>query len=368
MTFNSHSHSQDNEYYDLLGIKRDASTTEIKKAYRQLAKKYHPDRHSDKNEETRKKFSEKFKKISEAYSILSDNEKRETYNKFGKDGIDKSEFKFDVSDLFGNIFGFTSPGKTDRDVTIHKIHISLEEFYTGVTKKFKIERKILCKNCNGLGAMNPDDIQKCEYCNGRGSVMNMRQVGSGMIVQQLQKCDKCFGEGEMIHIHNKCHKCHGKKTSTETMIMKVEIPKGVQEGHKIFFKGKGHHLPGKSPGDIIFIIMQKTHSTFKRTNDNGLYMEKNITLYDALIGINFEIKYLDNTMIHVKYPDVIKPNQILKMCGKGMIPNNSDLYIKFIVEFPSKLNKEQRKTLQKMKLSQNKKLHLENDAITLTPV
>jgi DnaJ family protein A protein 2 len=233
--------SSDNKFYDLLEVEKSASQSDIKKSYRKLAMKYHPDK-----VETEKKAEAeaKFKQISEAYEVLSDEKKRELYDKYGEEGLKSSGFAaHDPSDLFESLFGLgggrggrsRGPEKTP-DIPF-QLQLPLQDFYRGRTKKLKITRKVLCKTCAGKGSEKEGAVEKCATCKGQGIRLVVQRLGPGMIQQMQVPCDACNSTGETIKDSDRCKDCKGKKVTSEPKILEVTIAPGMPPGHKIVFHG-----------------------------------------------------------------------------------------------------------------------------------
>jgi len=304
------------EYYNLLNISRDATDKEIKKAFRKKAMKEHPDRGGD---------AEKFKKISEAYEVLIDNEKREMYNRYGKQGVEQAEQgrgnSHSAEDIFGSIFGNHRPsGPKKAEAIIKPLEVSLADIYNGNTFKKTIKRQIF-----NIQSGKP---LKCQHCNGAGKIRKMRQIGPGMIQQVEVPCEHCHGHGYNVDIN------------TEVKELKVVVDKGMKQNQKIKFKGKGNHIPEGEPGDVIYVLQVKEHPVFERKGPH-LFIKKTIMLKDALCGVEFIIEHLDGRMIVIKTADkeIIKPNTIKIVKGEGMpIRDNpyqkGNLIIQFNIEFP----------------------------------
>ncbi|KAK0410663.1 hypothetical protein QR680_005260 [Steinernema hermaphroditum] len=337
----------DTTLYDALGVRPDASDDEIKKAYRKLAKEYHPDKNPN--------HGDKFKEISAAYEILSDPDKRETYDAHGLEGMNGGE-GFSGADLFSNLFGggggghpFASffgggggggrPRRRKGQDTVHALKISLEEAYKGKTSKLQLSKKIVCDTCKGSGSKNGSS-QTCTGCRGQGRKMVMRQIGPGMVQQMVTTCDVCHGEGTMVPEKDKCKACSGNKTIQTKKVLEVNIRRGVNNNEKIVFAREGDQEPGVEPGDVIIVIQTKEHELFERKGEN-LYMEKTITLNEALTGFQFVIKHLDGRDVIVtgKPGDIIEPDSVRGILDEGMpIPSAPDqrgiLFVKFDVKFP----------------------------------
>lgn len=302
--------NKDTEYYDILGIKVDANETEIKKAYRKLAVKYHP----DKNPES----GDKFKEITEAYEVLSDPEKREIYDRYGKVGL-KGDNIGNPFEAFTNIFS--------NNEMLYKIAITLEEAYMGKTVKIEIITDIKCKGCDGEGTKNKTGKTQCKACGGKG----IRVISQGLMHQIPTKCYECRGKGYLVT--DKCEECKGEQTIKQKIQRDVNIKKGCRHGQKITIPGEGKNIKA-----VVEII---SHNKFTRVNNNLIYI-KEITLGEAICGTRFEIKHLDGRVleIHTKQGDIISPKDVRKIRGEGMPIQDSetkgDLYIKFEVKFPEK--------------------------------
>ncbi|RUS78151.1 hypothetical protein EGW08_014080 [Elysia chlorotica] len=336
----------DNRLYEVLGVNRNASDAELKKAYRKLAKEFHPDKNPT--------AGEKFKEISFAYETLSNPEKREVYDRHGLDGLKEgaggggfgngSMFE----DLFGGFFGFPGMsgmgggrGRRRGEDTLHPLRVSLEDLYNGKTSKLQLSKTVVCKKCNGMGGKSGAS-QRCKKCNGRGVQVQLRQIGPGM-VQQLQSiCSDCHGEGEVLREKDRCPDCKGKKVCNETKILEVHVDKGMRDGQKIPFRGEGDQQPGVEAGDVIIVLQQKEHEVFTR-KDTDLVMEYNISLTEALCGFQFVIKHLDgrDLVIHSQPGEVISPGKLKMVAEEGMPRyrnpfEKGNLYINFNITFPEK--------------------------------
>lgn len=340
--------AKETEFYDLLGVDVEATPDDIKKNYRKMAMKFHPDKNPNNPE-----AADKFKQISEAYEVLSDQNKRETYNRYGKDGLKEGGFHAGAaSDIFerffgggmfggggGGMFGGRGGPPQGEDI-MHQIAVSLEDLYKGKTSKLAVTRNIICAKCTGKGSKKDGATQRCGTCDGRGIRLIVKQLGPGMIQQMQTVCNDCQGKGEIIKDEDKCEVCKGKKVVKDKKILEVHIDRGMREGQKITFTGESDQAPGIEPGDIIFVLKQKEHPHFKR-NGSDLYLEHKITLMDALGGTTFSVTHLDERILIVKTEegDVIKPGDIRVIPKEGMPIHKrpyekGNLYIKFDVVFP----------------------------------
>eukprot|EP01132_Coremiostelium_polycephalum_P006195 gene6195-7716_t len=348
----------DNKYYDVLGVSRDASETDIKKAYRKLAIKYHPDKNQD------PAAVEKFKEITVAYEVLSDKEKRGVYDKYGEEGLNGGFSADDIFSQFMNSGFFPGGGRGRRgprkgESLQHVLKVSLEDLYKGKVAKLALQKSVKCQDCDGKGAnsKSPDAIKKCDDCQGSGVKVTLRQIGPAMVQKLQQQCGTCKGEGQVIRDKDRCQKCKGNKTIQEKKTLEVNIDKGMKNGQKIVFQEEGdYESPDIIPGDVVVILQQKEHPTFTREGDD-LVMEHKITLLEALTGFTFYITQLDGRVLTVKNPptQIIKPNDIKCIYNEGMPGykrpfEKGRLFVKFDVIFPTngQISAENAKLLEKV--------------------
>jgi len=334
----------DTKLYDTLGVSPSAQPNEIKKAYRKLALKLHPDKNPGADAE------KKFKEVSAAYEILQDEQKRETYDRYGLEGLKEGRGSGgDPSDIFSMFFGGGSPfghghgrsrgPKRGQDIG-HELRVTLEDLYNGKTKKLSIQRTVICKKCDGKGGQgNPT---KCPHCKGTGMQVRIQRMGP--MIQQVQSaCGECRGEGETWSSKDKCTgTCKGKKVHKEKQILEVHIDKGMTDGHRIPFRGMADEEPGVETGDIIMVLRTADHEVFERKG-NDLVMKMKISLSEALTGFTRKIKTLDNREIALtSLPGEFVQHEGIKVAqGEGMpIHRNpfekGNLIIQFSVEYPSK--------------------------------
>lgn len=368
---------KETEYYDLLGVKPEASDDEIKKAYRKSALKHHPDKGGD---------PELFKDLTHAYEVLSDSNKRSIYDQAGKAGLESGGGMgggMDPQDLFSQLFGggggFFGGGGGGRSQgprrgkdLVHRIGVSLEDLYKGKVQKLALSKSVICKGCEGRGGKK-GAVQTCTSCRGQGIKITLRQLGP-MMQQIQQPCNECEGTGEMMNPKDRCKTCHGKKTISERKVLEVHIDKGMKSGQQIKFAGESDQSPGVVPGDVVIVIEEKPHHYYQRKGDD-LYCEAEIDLLTALGGGEFSIEHLDERALHVTIVpgEIIKPGALKVISGQGMPSYRhhepGDLYVKISVNFPQNIDPavipllEQalppRNPMQKF----NKKLHV--DEVTL---
>ena len=316
------------EYYDILGVTKESTSAQIKKAYRKLAIKNHPDKGGD---------PEKFKKISVAYDTLSDPEKKELYDKYGKEGVEQGGGGArNADDIFSMFFGGGGGGgrsrqrgpKKGKDV-VHPLKVSLEDIYNGKVVKISVNRQRM-KYPKGMD--KDKAVQTCPQCDGRGFVIQVRRMGP--MIQQVQAaCPKCSGTGKIV--------AKGVKQVKERKILEVPIDKGVKNGRKVKFDGESDEHPGLLPGDVIFVVQEKAHSRFKRKGAD-LLMSKEINLCESLCGTKFIVKQLDGRelLISTEPGKVIKPGEIMCVEDEGMPYEGNPytkgkLFIAFDVKFPT---------------------------------
>ncbi|KAF0530529.1 DnaJ-domain-containing protein [Gigaspora margarita] len=340
------------DYYEVLGVESTASENEIKKAYRKLAMKYHPDKNPDET------ASEKFKEISHAYEILCDPEKREMYDKYGEDGLSGGGINsMSPEEVFASLFGFGGTGhsrqKRGKDI-IKPFSVTLEDLYNGKTTKISLQRDVVCSLCHGKGSKS-GATKKCHSCEGRGVRVAMRQIGPGMIQRINTVCANCDGTGGVIREKDKCKKCKGLKVVEEKKRLDIYIEKGMQNNQKIVMQGEADQEPGVETGDVILVLEQKPHDRFERQGDD-LLTEVNISITEALCGFSkVLVTHLDGRGLIINHPagEVIKPGAIKCIANEGMPHykrpfDKGNLYIKFNVEFPPSfwINPEQLKKLE----------------------
>eukprot|EP00218_Dolichomastix_sp_CCMP3274_P010842 CAMPEP_0170133694 /NCGR_PEP_ID=MMETSP0033_2-20121228/1484_1 /TAXON_ID=195969 /ORGANISM="Dolichomastix tenuilepis, Strain CCMP3274" /LENGTH=362 /DNA_ID=CAMNT_0010369215 /DNA_START=30 /DNA_END=1115 /DNA_ORIENTATION=+ len=332
-------------FYDLLGVSKDADASELKKSYRKLAMKNHPDKGGD---------PEKFKEITGAYEVLSDPEKRQIYDEYGeealKEGMGGGGGGGNPFDLFESLFGGNPFGGDPRrgggrggrrkgeDVQ-HSLKVSLTELYSGTTKKLQLQKNILCPKCDGKGSKSGQNT-RCAGCQGQGVKVTLRQIAPGMVQQMQSVCPDCRGSGQMVSERDKCTQCRGNKVVQDKKILEVNVEPGMQHGQKITFQGEGDEAPDTIPGDIVFMLQQKEHATFKRKGAD-LFYEKELTLTESLCGFKFTITHLDDRqlLISSRDGDIVKPNSMKAVFDEGMPTwqrpfDKGRLFVLFKVKFP----------------------------------
>nr|QCY50087.1 DNAJA1B [Apostichopus japonicus] len=328
---------KETKYYDTLGVAPNATEVEMKKAYRKLAMKFHP----DKNPED----PEKFKEISQAYEVLSDKKKREIYDRGGEQAIkeDASGGGFhNPMDIFDMFFGTSSRRRQQRSKdVIHQLSVTLEQLYNGAVKKLALQKNVLCEKCEGRGGKK-GAVEKCDKCRGTGVTVQMRPIGPGMVQQIQSPCNTCNGQGEKINAKDRCKTCVGKKVIKERKILEIHIEKGMADGEKIVFSGEGDQEPGLETGDVIIVLDEKEHDRFQRRGDD-LICNVTLQLVESLCGFQKTIKTLDDReLLILTHPgEIIKHEDIKVVSNEGM-PLLKDslargrLIVHFEVKFPEK--------------------------------
>ena len=356
------------DYYDVLGVGKSANKEEIKKAYRKLALKYHPDKNKgDKGAE------EKFKEASEAYHVLSDEKRKTNYDQFGhaafqgggQGGFGNFDFSSSFSEIFEDVFGdfgdfgFGSPRRsrsgraTNRGNDLrYDITIDLNDAFTGTEKKINYTTYKKCKTCSGSGAKPGSKPSACSYCGGQGRVRS----NQGFFTIQ-QTCPECGGEGEKIT--SPCSSCSGMGKEQSKENISIKIPKGVDDGTRIRLAGKGEAgNKGGSNGDLYLFVSVKSHSIFKRSEEN-LYYELPISIADAALGTTVEVPSIDGGKTKIKIPSGTQSGKQFRLKGKGMPHMRGseigDLYVQVDTEVPVSLNREQKELLEKFREIENEK-------------
>ena len=342
--------------YDVLGVTKSSSKDEIKKAYRKLALKHHPDKNKGD-----KKSEDKFKEASEAYHILSDEKRKANYDQFGHaafeggsgggqgfSGFDASSF----SDIFEDFFGDFGGGRTSRRSSNrgndlrYDVNVSLEDAYLGIEKNIKYTTHKKCSDCSGSGAAKGSKPINCNYCGGKGKVRSSQ----GFFTIQ-QTCPQCSGYGETIS--KPCEICSGNGKVQSNENVTVKIPKGVDDGTRIRVSGKGEAgTKGGASGDLYLFISINTHNIFKRSEEN-IYYELPIAFSDAALGTTVEVPSIDGGKSKIKIPAGTQHGKQFRLKGKGMPSLRKsvfgDLYIRIITEVPVSLSKRQKELLEEFK-------------------
>lgn len=358
------------DYYKILGVEKNASQDDIKKAFRKLAHQYHPDKQGGNDA--------KFKEANEAYSVLGDEQKRKQYDTFGSAGpnmgggyggagfnpndfgFDFSGFQggqgfqqggveFDLGDIFGDIFGGgrSQAAKRGSDIQVD-VDLSFEESIFGVEKDLVLNKTSTCTECSGTGAKKGSKMKTCHTCAGKGKVTEVRRSIMGAF-QTTRTCDTCHGSGQ--EPEEKCPVCRGSGVSKRNQEIKVKIPAGVETGEMVRLSGAGEAIAGGSSGDLYLRVHVKKHPLFKKEGST-LVTTIEIKLSDALLGGTYLLQTLDGE-VSLKIPEGIRHGEVLRIKGKG-VPTTSrgrdghrgDIFVTITIAIPKKLSKDARKTLE----------------------
>ena len=372
------------DYYEVLGVNKNATDEELKKAYRKLAKKYHPDANPD----NKKEAEEKFKEVNEAYETLSDPQKRRMYDQFGHNGpqgfgggsgqgpfgqggyysysssgFDGFDDFGDLGDIFSSIFGGGFGGRSSSrkqngprkgaDLNL-RMEITFEQAFSGVEKEITVTRNETCDNCHGTGAKPGTSVTKCTTCNGTGQVTQVQNTILGQM-QTRRTCTVCHGTGEIIK--EPCEVCHGNGTVRKQPRIKVKIPAGIDDNQTVVLRGEGE--PGEKggpKGDLYITVRIKRHSIFTRSGNN-VTCEVPITITQATLGADLEIPMVDGTKVTYKIPDGTQTGTKFVIKNKGFksvnLSSTGDFVFTVKVQTPKKLTKEQRELLVQLAKTMN---------------
>jgi molecular chaperone DnaJ len=345
------------DYYEILGVSRTASQDEIKQAFRKLARQYHPDVSKEAEAE------ERFKEINEAYSVVSDPDKRSRYDRYGQAGLGEmggsQDYNVHFEDIFEELFGFGMGGgrggnsrrnapRRGRDLQM-AITLNFEEAIFGVEKEIEFERDEICSTCRGNGAEPGSSVKTCATCGGRGEVRQVRQT---FIVQMVETvpCQACQGRGQIIE--KLCHTCGGRGQERKKINKKVSIPAGVDNGMQIRLPGEGQPGANGGPAGNLFIAVDvKRHEYFKRKGED-IILDLDINIAQAVLGADIAVPTVDSKEEHLNIPSGTQPGSIFNMRGKGVprIHKNGrgDQRVIVNVDIPKKLTSEQRELFEKL--------------------
>lgn len=366
------------DYYEVLGIQKGASEDEIKQAYRKAALKWHPDRWVSGTDAEKKTAEENFKEASEAYSVLSDPQKKAKYDQFGFAGVDSgagpdwSQGFGSLNDLLNNLFGgsfsfggggfsgfdsFFGGGRSQGPRTVRgrdirtRVSLTLEEVYSGCTKEVSIERNRPCPECGGKGAKSESDIRTCPTCHGSGQVQRVVNSLFGRAVN-YEVCPQCGGEGKTVS--NPCRKCGGSGVERRRETVKVNIPAGIEDGMQITVRGEGNSAPrGGVSGDLLIVVSVQQHQQLKR-DGNNLFYTRVISVTDAMLGTTIDIPALGGAQ-KLKVDPGTQSGTVVRMRGQGLPSVNGygrgDLYVKVIVWIPRRLRGADKEAVERLAAS-----------------
>jgi len=368
------------DYYEVLGVTRNATKEEIKKAYRKLAMQYHPDKNpGDKSAE------DSFKEAAEAYEILSHDDKKNNYDRFGHEGVRGSGFGTDgfsnVNDIFSHfsdIFGGSSifdeffggsqrgrsrrrgPGTPGSDLRVN-LKLTLEEIAVGISKKIKIRKQVKCNDCNGTGAQAGTSLKTCPVCNGAGEVKTVSRSVFGQFVN-IQACNNCQGEGQVVG--SPCKTCAGDGRIDNETTIKIDVPAGVEDGNYMTMRGEGNSgKRGGQPGDVLVVFQELHHEHFIRDKDNIIY-NLFITFPQAALGAEVEVPTLTGKAM-LKIDVGTQPGKMLKMKGKGIrhlnYSGSGDQIVQVNVAIPQKLNSKEKDLIKQLSEMPNVKSSSESE-------
>lgn len=369
--------AQKRDYYEVLGVGKNATDEELKKAYRRLAKKYHPDANLDNKEEAEKNFKE----VNEAYEVLSDSQKRRMYDQFGHDGpagfgggnpgggyysYSTSGFSgfedFDLGDIFSSIFGGGARTGSRRNNNgpikgadlRYNMEISFEEAFTGVEREITITREEQCSTCSGSGSKPGTSVETCKVCGGSGQVRQVQNTILGQI-QTTKTCSNCHGTGKVIK--EVCENCKGKGTVRKQAKIKVKIPAGIDNDQSIVLRGEGEHgIRGGARGDLYIVVRIRKHSIFTRKGTT-VYCNVPITFTQATLGAELEIPMVDGRKEKFRIPEGTQTGTSFNIKGRGFkninTSNNGDFVFTVNVQVPKRLSREQRDLLVQLAKTMN---------------
>lgn len=345
----------DRDYYEILGVSRSASPEEIKQAFRKLARKYHPDVNSEPDAE------DKFKEINEAYSVLSDADKRNRYDRFGKGGLGDmggaQDFSTHFEDIFEELFGFGMGGRSGsrrnaprkgRDLQMG-VTLTFEEAVFGVERAIEFERDETCSTCHGDGAEPGSKVTTCAACNGRGEVRQVRQT---FIVQMVETvpCQQCHGRGKIIE--QNCHTCHGNGIEHKKVKKTVNIPAGVDNGMQVRLPNEGQPGTNGGPNGNLYVMVDvKDHEYFRRREDE-IFLDLDINITQAVLGAEMQVPTVDGDDETLRVPAGTQPGTVFTLKGKG-VPRlrrsgRGDEKVIVNIDIPKKITPEQRELFEKL--------------------
>lgn len=353
------------DLYKVLEVERNASKDDIKKSYRKLSLKYHPDKQVGKTDDEKKQAEEEFKKISEAYSVLSDDSKKQQYDQFGTVGNQQNNQGFDISDMFGfmgNMFnnGQGRQNRTKRGTTLQiTLDLTFKEIFNGVKKKIKIKKNVICKECFGKGHEHGGKITKCGHCNGTGVIRKVTNLGHMTSIQDTP-CHHCHGTGQTVE--KPCKKCDGLGIVEEESIVEFDIPKGIFGSFSLTGQGGAPARGDGINGDIIVNIREVNNDGFRRSpvRPQDLIKDIEISIIDAILGKTIEIELFNGEKIKFNVPPGNQNENVYNLSNKGLPIINSNGYGNLNVviynKMPKELTADDKSLLEKLKTSKTFKV------------
>jgi len=336
------------DFYKILDVHKSASDKDIRAAYKRLSKKWHPDK--NKSPEAEGKFVD----IARAYEILSDETKRQIYDRHGEEGLKAHEgghgHQPNPFDMFSNFFGGQQQQQQTRrgPSSLTEFEVTLADVYQGANIDFMVKKKILCDHCRGTGAASDGDIHSCTGCGGNGVKLMKQQIFPGMFAQTQVTCNECSGRGKVIK--RKCPHCQASKVVDHTAHYTLEVTPGMPEGHEVVFHGEADESPDWEAGDIVLRIRSKKEKGGFRRKEANLYWKETIGVDEALLGFQHNITHLDERIITLERDTVTQPGFVQVIKGQGLPLHNShaghgDLFIEYNVVFPLEVTPEMRRKL-----------------------
>ena len=349
------------DYYEVLGVAKDANEDELKKAFRALARKFHPDKNPDDAES-----EQLFKEVQEAYAVLSNAQERRQYDMFGHDSPAGSPFgpggfqgvNINLDDLFSGGFesifsgmfggGRTSRGRRGNDVLLGH-SISLEQVFEEAEIEISAKLSIACESCDGTGAQSPEDLQQCSTCDGQGRIMQQARVGP-FVQQMVSDCPDCAGSGKTIR--KRCSSCRGSGSTLQEQKLRINIPRGADDGLRLRHRGKGEPIVNGRPGDLYIQLEMEPHAWFERDGPD-LIMALPLGYPEMMLGTQVELPHIDGKPLVIDVPAGAKPSETLLVRGRGLPHRRGrgrgDVTILLKLHVPGKFNKSMRSTLEEMR-------------------
>ena len=349
------------DYYEVLGVSKDATEAELKKVFRALARKFHPDKNPDDSES-----EQLFKEVQEAYAVLSNPEQRRQYDMFGHDSPGGSPFgpggfqgvNINLDDLFSGGFesifsgmfggGRTSRGRRGNDVLLRH-SISLEQVFDEAEIEISAKLSIACESCDGTGAQSPEDLQQCSTCDGQGRIMQQARVGP-FVQQMVSDCPDCAGSGKTIR--KRCSSCRGSGTTLREQKLRINLPRGADDGLRLRHRGKGEPIVNGRPGDLYIQLDIEPHAWFERDGPD-LIMALPLGYPEMMLGTQVELPHIDGKPLIIDVPAGAKPSETLLVRGRGLPHRRGrgrgNVTILLKLHVPEKFNKSMRSTLEDMR-------------------